>query len=239
MAPGLEGSKWLVGYEKGEECETPHLQGYVEFPKKVRPIGYKGMPKEIHWEACKGDRASNLTYVSKEGSKAGGNLPWPRPLPKIELYGWQLDVPQKFESEPDNRSIFWYWSEEGSRGKSSACRWLVRNGALICSGKASDMKYLVIKYHEKNGVYPDCIVFDVPRSMENYLSYTGIEEIKNGVFASTKYECTTVEMPHPHVFVFANFPPLMNNKDMSRDRFVCMNVDEEREKDEFMALYDD
>lgn len=228
MAPGFEGCQWLAGYEVGESG-TPHIQGYVEFPKKVRPIGYKNMPKEIHWEACKGDRASNIAYVSKERNKAGGNLPWPRPLPVIELYGWQTDVQEKFESDPDNRSIFWYWSEEGRRGKSSACRWLIRQGALICSGKASDMKYLIIKYHEKNGVYPDCIVFDVPRSMENYLSYTGIEEIKNGVFASTKYECSTVEMPHPHVFVFANFGPNMRDKDMSRDRFVTVNVDEERE----------
>lgn len=229
MAPGLQGSKWLAGYETCPSTGTPHIQGYVEFPKKVRPIGYKGMPREIHWEKCLGDRASNLKYVAKERNMAGGTFPWPRPLPEIELYGWQLDIPEKFGNEPDNRSIYWYWSMEGKRGKSSACRWLVRNGALICSGKACDMKYNVVKYVEKNGYFPLALVFDVPRSMENYLSYTGIEEIKNGVFASTKYECATVEMPHPHVFVFANFPPDMRDKDMSRDRFIVKNVDEVRD----------
>lgn len=44
----LEGTKWIVGYEVGEEKETPHLQGYVEFPIRVRPIGYKGAPEKIH-----------------------------------------------------------------------------------------------------------------------------------------------------------------------------------------------
>lgn len=32
-----------------------------------------------------------------------------------------------------------------------------------------------------------------------------VEEIKNGIFASTKYECGMHKMNRPHVIVFANF----------------------------------
>ena len=116
MAPGLEGCQWIAGYEVGDQG-TPHIQGYAEFPKKVRPAGYKGMPKQIHWgddegKPCRGDRASNVAYCAKDHKKAGGTLPWPRLLPTIELYGWQLDAKEMYESEPDKRTIFWYWSDE-------------------------------------------------------------------------------------------------------------------------------
>lgn len=226
LAPGFQGSDWIGVPEVGESG-TPHIQGYVEFPVKVRPIGYKGLPKEIHWESARGTKQENVAYCTKAGvTGKEGTLRVPRALPTISLTGWQVMLKTVFDSEPDNRTVYWVWSESGARGKSTMVRWMVRNGALICSGKASDMKYLIVKYHEKHGVFPDSIVFDVPRSMENFLSYTGIEEIKNGVFASTKYECDVVEMPYPHVFVFANFPPDMNNKDMSSDRFEVWDVEQ-------------
>ena len=108
-------------------------------------------------------------------------------------------------------------------------RWMAMNKALVCSGKAADMKYLIVKYHEKHGRFPDVCVFDVPRSTASYLSYQGLEEIKNGVFSSTKYECDMVVMPYPQVFVFANFIPDMNNQVMSSDRWVLHNVDDNSE----------
>ncbi len=70
MAPGLGKALWIVGTEIGEGG-TPHLQGYVEFPTKVRPIGYKGFPKEIHWgdkdgKPARGTREENINYCSKD-----------------------------------------------------------------------------------------------------------------------------------------------------------------------------
>jgi len=230
MAPGLEGSKWIGGYEICPDTGTRHIQGYVEFPVKVRPIGYKGMSRHIHWgdkdgKPCHGDRADNIAYCTKEGRGFEGNLKPPRPLPKIEMYGWQIKVKEIFVSEPQQRKIHWFWSRDGSRGKSNAARWLATEGALICDGKAADMKYLILKFKEKHGDYPECIVFDIPRSMEHYISYNGIEQVVNGVFASTKYECDMVVAPYMNIIVFANFPPDMNDKDMSKDRFIVTNVD--------------
>ena len=224
VAPAFEGSAWLAGEEVGESG-TPHLQGYVEFPVKVRPAGYKGLPKQIHWESARGDKASNVNYCTKEGGPRHGNIRVPRPLPTVELYGWQLEALKQFESEPDDRTVFWWWSAEGAKGKSTFVRWAAMNNALVCAGKATDMKHLIVKYHEKHGVYPDVVIFDVPRSASSYLNYTGIEEIKNGVFASTKYECSSVIMPHPHVFVFANFPPVLDiDHNMSKDRYICNEI---------------
>lgn len=228
LAPAFKGCAWLGGYEVAASG-TKHIQGYVEFPVKVRPIGYKGIPKDIHWgddegKPARGSREKNIGYCSKDGDIVGTLRP-PRPLPTITLWGWQLEAQQQMEHEPDNRSIYWWWSEDGAKGKSSFVRWAVRGGALVCSGKAADMKYLIVKYKEKHGDWPEVVIFDVPRSSAQYLSYTGIEEIKNGVFASTKYECDVVEMPYPHVFVMANFPPDLTRHDvMSMDRWVCNEI---------------
>jgi len=55
----------LIGSEVGEEG-TPHFQGYCEFLVKCRPVSH-GLTERIHWEKCKGNRASNVTYCEKDG----------------------------------------------------------------------------------------------------------------------------------------------------------------------------
>lgn len=233
LAPVFEGSEgWIGGREVAPETGTKHIQGYVEFEFKTRPIGYRGAPKQIHWgdengKPAKGTRAQNIAYCAKDGDvEEASTFKAPRPLPVIEPYGWQLDKLKDLDQEPEKRTIHWIWSDAASRGKSDFARVLVQDkGFLICSGKAADMKYLIVKHKERTGDYPWGVVFDVPRSSFKYLSYTGIEEIKNGVFASTKFECAPVVMPYCHVVVLSNFAPDLDNVDMSANRFVVLNVD--------------
>lgn len=215
--------EWIAGREVGEECQTPHLQGYVEFPEKIRPMEKLGLPKQIHWEKRFKGSSKNACacYCAKEGDYHGTIIPIVRknrPMPKIELSGWQIPCSDAFLQEPDNRSVYWYWSEEGATGKSTMVRWMAMRGALVCAGKAADMKYQIIQYQKQHDAWPDAVVFDVPRSAFRWLSYAGIEEIKNGVFASSKYESDMVVMPHPHVFVFCNFEPSYQNEFLSSDR---------------------
>lgn len=220
--------EWIFGKEKAPTTGTPHIQGYVEFPKKCRPLE-KGLPKQIIWEACNGNRAKNVKYCSKEGDYicSPGCRP-PRELPTIELYGWQVDALAAITADPTDRSILWYWSKEGGRGKSSLVKYLFRNhNAIVCSGKAADMMYMIVKYEEKHGNYPDIVIFDVPRSSFKWMSYGGMESIKNGLFASSKYETAMVEMPVPQVVVFCNYEPDYDNVDLSVDRLVVTNVDSE------------
>ena len=39
------------------------------------------------------------------------------------------------------------------------------------------------------------------------ISWSGLEDVKNGCFASTKYECEMVIMNSPHLLWFADFEP--------------------------------
>ena len=55
----------VVGMEEGKEG-TPHLQGYVEFKRKLRPLSL-GLNRGIHWEKSKGTRKQNFDYCRKQG----------------------------------------------------------------------------------------------------------------------------------------------------------------------------
>ena len=221
--------KYIFQEEVGE-TGTPHLQGFVQFDNRVRPKNIVDFSKAAHWEKKKGTIAQNIAYCSKTSSRKPESLPFCRGfvLPKSPriitvLREFQKTIVDKIREVPDDRTIHWFWESRGKIGKSSLTRYLVfHHNALVCSGKATDMKYLIVKYYEKHGSYPELIVFDVPRTSEKFLSYQGIEEIKNGCFANTKYECDTVLIDFPHVVVFANFPP--ETSKMSADRWSVVNL---------------
>lgn len=232
MAPGLEGCQWIVGYEVGEQG-TAHLQGYVEFPTKVRPIGYKGFPVQIHWgdkegKPCKGDRMHNVKYCSKDGKvEQASTLKPPREVkfPPMDK-DWEKEVLEIIKQEPDDRTIYWYWSESGNIGKTTFCKYLcLKHDACLLAGKGADVRNGALTWKKDKGAYPDLCVFPVPRSFNSeYLSYEAIENIKDALFYSGKYEGGTVADPCPHLFVFSNFPP--DESKMSTDRWVIVNIDE-------------
>ena len=219
----LAPNKYLFSKEVGESG-THHLQGFVEFDTKCRPIE-KIRIKEIHWEKMKGSIESNIIYCTKEGGQCYYHRVKPKkPLKVIkDLYPWQSEIVEIVKKEPDDRIIYWIYEKKGNVGKSALVKYLAfHHNALVVSGKGSDMKYLCVKFKETYGDYPELIILDIPRSCENYISWSGIEEVKNGCFASTKYECEMVLMNSPHILCFANFKPNMNL--ISRDRWSIKRI---------------
>lgn len=220
-------AEYSIGNEVGESG-TPHLQGFVQFKNKMRPLessalkAYKG-----HWEKMRGTRREAINYTQKDGDYVCSAACRPareiQVLARSELYSWQEAVVAECETVPNDRKIKWFWESDGGTGKSALVRYLVKNhGALVCAGKAGDMKYSIVKVHEESGDWPELIIFDIPRTSMGYLSYSGMEEIKNGCFANTKYESSTVLMPHPHVICFANEEP--DRAKMSADRWDVTHI---------------
>ena len=93
--------------------------------------------------------------------------------------------------------------------------------AILVSGKANDMKYGIAEWKNKNRLI---VLIDIPRSVEKFVSYSGIEEIKNGLFYCGKYESKMVMYNSPLVVCFANFGPVYG--EMSGDRWVITNLTE-------------
>jgi len=204
----------VYGLEVGTKG-TPHVQGYVEFKKKVRPIGL--LTKKVHWELARGKRWHNVQYCTKDCD--GYYFP-PKYNITIELYDWQRKCVDILSKDPDERSIYWIWEPEGCAGKTVFQKYLfttLKKDIVIVSGKAMDMKYAIVKYLEENGRTPEIVLVNIPKCSGNHLSIAGMESIKDMFFYCGKYEGGMVCGPNPHVMVFANEAPQMEDV-LSKDR---------------------
>lgn len=203
----------IFSEEKGESGETPHLQGYFELKKRKRALEL-GFRKEYHFEVAKGTKEENIEYISKENGNCYINGFKIRKCKLIEkLRPWQKKLFKILKEEPDENKIIWKWDRNGGIGKSKFTKYVANKlNALVLCSKATDMKYGIVSYKESYGMYPDIVILDLPRSVDlEYLSYPGIEEIKNGCFFCNKYKsCMVKDMPTPHIVIFANQPPDLN-----------------------------
>lgn len=237
MAPALDGTQWIGGHEICPTTGTPHIQGYVEFPEKVRPAGRNGIPKTIHWgdkdgKPCKANRKANVIYCTKTATIVEGNIPVPRKVvfPKFDKW-WQKEVVQIIKTEPDDRSIFWYHGP-AKTGKTTFCKYLVmEHGAILVSGKGHDVRNAICTYLKDTGDFPRIVVFPIPKSFNSdYLHYDALENIKDMLFYSGKYEGGQVAGPCPHLFVFSNEEPEYER--MSADRWKVKSVEEGPEEND-------
>lgn len=215
---------YRVQEEQGEEG-TLHLQGFIHCKKRIRPMETFSC-KRIHWEKARSPKHAR-EYCCKEDTATGEYI-----LDSIEPIKlikpdrpWQLAILNMINNEPDDRSINWYWENEGGIGKSAFTKYLcVKHKALCVSGKSSDCKYAIIKYNEEKKKYPKIVIFDIPRTNLEYINYEAIESIKNGCFFSGKYESSQVIMNSPHIIIFANSPP--DKRKLSQDRWNIINLQE-------------
>jgi len=192
----------------------------------MRPLSVFGKQFKAHWEKCKNVKAS-IEYTQKADTRTGQvflrNVKRIRALKclaKNDLYEWQRNLVDIMEQEPNDRTIYWYWEEVGNVGKSALVRYLcIKHGAMLVSGKGADIKYQIANAVEP----PDIIIWDIPRTAENYVNYSALEEVKNGCFASNKYESKMVIINPPHIVCFANFEP--NYEAVSQDRWKVVELE--------------
>lgn len=224
-----------MGKEVGKEG-TPHLQIYMCFKHRVRPRAsgiFKGIGHDPHWgdeygKPCKKKMPIlvGINYCSKDGDYVLYRCSKPRELKLIEPRGWQCKVVEMVQQEPDDRTIHWLHEPKGGTGKTSLCKYLVvQHNAIILGGKASDIRHAILEYIHKHGHVPPLIVCNITRSMEQYVSYEGLENIKDMLFYSGKYEGGMVYGPCPHLIVFANFEPATAN--LSPDRWDIKLITED------------
>ena len=226
---------YVIGLETCPDTRRLHLQGYIEFigacRKGYRLTALKEMfDKQIHWEKAKKNAYVNANYCSKDGDYVFKNLDIEEMrLATIEfdiLRPWQKAISALVAGREDprfGRTIYWFWEPRSDFGKSILAAHLVDcRGAIMVGGK-NDAKCAVADYKNKNGFGPRLVIIDVPRRQGARVSYTGIEEIKNGFFFSGKYESGMVRFNSPHIVVFANEPPIHGSLSEDRWKICCLS----------------
>lgn len=211
--------RYICGREICPTTDKKHLQGYVESDKKFRPIECFGT-KTTHWEHRAKDATTedNIVYCSKD-KEFITNFPIRKkiinPMDNQIWKDWQLDIVKIIEGPIDNRKIYVFVDQKGGAGKSTLAKHIVMNyNAMVSGGKASDVKYAVSQWILEKDL--DIVIWDLPRSVDS-ISWNAIEELKNGMFFSTKYESGMSIFNTPHILIFTNTLP--DESKLSEDRW--------------------
>lgn len=216
--------KYAFQLEKGEN-DTKHIQGVLELTHAKTLTALKKLMPRAHLESCK-SIANSIAYCTKEETRIGG--PWlngfsqpyiRRPIKLISnLYPWQKNVIELIDKEADDRTINWWVDQDGGAGKTALCKYICANyNAILVGGKGDNILYGVTQWCLDEKKCDDLIVlFDFERSIEDYISYSAIEKIKNGLWYSGKYEGSMVIINSPHILVFSNFMPKVDSLTLDR-----------------------
>lgn len=224
------GADKYIWQEEVGNSGTPHLQVFLYF---INPVDFNTVKRwfpAAHIEKAQSNSES-IKYCSKESTRIRGpfikNIELPKTICIIqEFKEWQKKILDLIDTEPDYRTIYWYYDEVGNTGKTSLCKYIcsTRQDAIYVNGSAKDMKYAITCMKIK----PRVILIDYARDQESHISWQGIEEIKNGIFFNSKYESSMVIYNSPHVICFANFKP--QEYKLSKDRWNILDVNEPRIK---------
>jgi len=219
--------KYVFQKEIGAKCGTAHLQGSIWFHKKTRWEELKlPFANLMRWSKMRNEDAC-VKYCQKSETAAPDSKPYiygfPKPIKIIEsLYKYQREIEKIYLTEPDDRSVYWFWESKGNIGKSAFCKYMfITHKILFCNGgKASDLINLCFN---TNMDEVRCVIWDLPRSTGGNISYNAIESIKNGLICNTKYETGNKVFNPPHIFVFANAPP-NDTSELSEDRWIIREL---------------
>jgi len=215
---------YYVFQEETGEGGNKHLQGVLCFSShRIMKNLMKAMPG-AHLEVAESVGACK-NYCSKARTRTGERWcseqdPINDPMDGLTLRDWQRPILNLVETEPGPRTINWYWEATGNVGKTTLAKHLciVNRDCIYVTGTSADIKYAIANSKRK----PKVVIWDLPRSSLNHLSYRALEEIKNGIFFSTKFESGMCLFNPPHVIVFANAPPIVEN--LSGDRWNVVNL---------------
>lgn len=139
-------------------------------------------------------------------------------------FKWQTKMNAIIASKPHDRYIYWIYDPMGNKGKSKYAKYLCYNEkAHLLSW---DDPVHLFQARKKNK-HINCVVFDLTRSMPAKIDlngfYSAIEQIKNGLMFSPKYESEQVTTAVPHILIFSNSLPKHPDA-ISLDRWQIMRL---------------
>lgn len=217
-------SFYIFSLEIGTENKRRHLQGYIEFNEPVRITGIKNIVHNTtNWRKAKGSRDDNIRYISKDPIK--GPYEWNRKdapkytpeqlriIPENKLYKWQSKGLKLARGEIDDRAILWFWGRT-KIGKTQVLKHLMYYDKFdfVDGDKANIMCAIVgddgLKEIKKGYVFN----FSNDKDLSK-VSYTSMENMKDGLIFSGKYKSGGMLIPPLQVIVMANGPPQCKNSD--------------------------
>lgn len=133
---------------------------------------------------------------------------------EVKLNEFQEKIVTKLEEQTE-RQVLWVTDIEGGSGKTFLSKHILAKGNCFrcTNGKTKDIAFA----YKGEGTF----IMDLSRSLEDHVNYDVIEQIKNGLIFSSKYESQSKVFAPPKVLILANFKPELTK--LSKDRWVVMD----------------
>lgn len=216
---------YIIGREVGESG-TPHLQGFFESKSAKAFSLLKSISPRAHWEKARGSVQQNKDYCGKEEiictNIYSQNEIMLSKYDDIEWYDWQCKVLDIIMDKPDSRNIHVFIDPEGNTGKSFLCKYIaLRYNCIIADGKKDNI-FNQVKMAIDNKEPTDIIILDIPRHNKDFVNYGCLEQLKNGLLYSGKYEGGKCIFENPHVIIFSNSD--LEYDKMSKDRWRIYDI---------------
>jgi hypothetical protein len=125
----------------------------------------------------------------------------------------------------DPRKVHWFWEKEGNISKTWITKYLAvhEDACFLDGGKKSDLAHTYSKSKAK------CVMFNLSRTIQKEgdycpmdAMYAFIENVKDGMIISPKFDLRTFLTMGSTVIIFANFA--LNQTKLSRDRWVIREL---------------
>lgn len=226
------GKKFWFQLEQGEQTDYKHFQIFISLKTKQRRNELQNLfGRGIHVEPMIAYSAL-IEYCTKADTRLEG--PWthedtciPDSIKLIEPKGWQLECIKIANEVADDRKIHVFYSKECGMGKTQIAKYLavkIPKTIVLGAAKANDLAHAISKIGD-----PNLIVFIYPKYIEaEQFSWPTIEQAKDGMIFSGKYESKNCLFNSPHIFIFANTcltqEQMDSNKYCDGQRFVVHNV---------------
>lgn len=135
---------------------------------------------------------------------------------KLRLYRWQrslVKILMRPDILPEGRKIIWIYDPLGACGKTVISAWLMVNcGALYLNNAKSEHMA-----HAWSATKSDIVVIDLMKTTEDYVNYTAMEALKNGLIFDSKWHSSSKISIRPWVIVMSNMLPKLDA--MAQERF--------------------
>lgn len=136
-----------------------------------------------------------------------------------DMRNWQRELDTIINEAPNDRQVIFVVDPDGNKGKSWLTRyWFTTRDDLqrLSIGKRDDLAFAI-------DISKSLFVFDIPRGQSEFIQYNILEQLKDRMIFSPKYEsCTKILLSNVHVVVFMNEEPDLTK--MTGDRYRLINL---------------
>jgi hypothetical protein len=147
--------------------------------------------------------------------------------PVIQWRPWQRELYNEVTVKCiDDRKIIWYHDWRGDAGKTFFSKHMEKHYQAFVTTKATarDIATILHRYIKARGP-PRMVFFNFVRELQDRRVYEALEEVKDGLMTATKYQGGTMNFDSPHVVVFANYQPHIEN--LTPNRWEIRTIDAE------------